>query len=174
MRNEHAVATNVPVGRPVNGSLGWVPGVRGAVTPGTCALPVVGVPPAGDVLPVAVEPDVPELLLRCTAQLALVIVFVSNVTAPLRASRRPWKVAPVVAVIEVNARTLPTNREPVTKVAELPICQTTLQACAPFTRRTLLLDAVINVDSVWKTNCALASPLALRVRVPVNPNVGLA
>lgn len=126
-------------------------------------------------LAAAVGPRVPEPLVR-TTQVALVIVFVfvSNVTAPLRARRRPWKVAPVVAVIEVSARTLPTNRVPVPKVAELPICQTILQACAPLTRRTLLLEAVVGVDAAWKTNCAPVLPFALRVRVPVNPNVGLA
>jgi hypothetical protein len=34
-------------------------------------------------------------------QSALVMVFVSNVTAPFRASSRPSKVAPVWAVIDV-------------------------------------------------------------------------
>ena len=43
------------------------------------------------------------------AHVGRVMVFVSSVTAPFRASNRPWKVAPVVAVIEVAARTLPTR-----------------------------------------------------------------
>jgi hypothetical protein len=56
-------------------------------------------------------------------QLGLVIVLVSRVTAPFLASVRPSTVAPVVSVIEVNARMLPLNEEPVPSVAELPTCQ---------------------------------------------------
>ena len=56
------------------------------------------------------------------------MVLVSSVTAPLRASKDPWIVAPVVAVIEVNAITWPTSVELVPSSAELPICQKTLQA----------------------------------------------
>ena len=50
-------------------------------------------------------------------------VLVSRVTAPLRARRRPWTVAPVIALIDVRARTVPVNVESVPRVAELPICQ---------------------------------------------------
>jgi hypothetical protein len=56
-------------------------------------------------------------------QLGLVMVLVSKVTAPFRASARPSTVAPVVSVIEVNARMFPRNVEPVPSVAELPTCQ---------------------------------------------------
>jgi hypothetical protein len=56
-------------------------------------------------------------------QLGLVMVLVSKVTAPFRASVRPSTVALVVSVIEVNARMLPLNEEPVPSVAELPTCQ---------------------------------------------------
>ena len=56
-------------------------------------------------------------------QLGLVMVLVSKVTAPFRASVRPSTVAPVVSVIEVNARMFPLNEEPVPSVAELPTCQ---------------------------------------------------
>ena len=57
------------------------------------------------------------------AQSGLVIVLVSRVTAPLRASARPCSVAPVVIVIDVRARMLPTKAAPVPIVAELPTCQ---------------------------------------------------
>jgi hypothetical protein len=56
-------------------------------------------------------------------QVGLVTVLVSKVTAPFLASVRPSTVAPVVSVIEVNARMLPRNVEPVPSVAELPTCQ---------------------------------------------------
>jgi hypothetical protein len=49
-------------------------------------------------------------------------VSLSSVTAPLRARARPSTVAPLVTVIEVRARRLPVNTEPVPSVAELPTC----------------------------------------------------
>ncbi|HEY5478118.1 MAG TPA: hypothetical protein VIJ84_00730, partial [Gaiellaceae bacterium] len=73
---------------------------------------VVVVLDVADVAVVAVTP----------AHVAFVMVFVSSVTAPLRASNRPSIVAPVVAVMDVRARTLPRKVEPVPSVAELPIC----------------------------------------------------
>jgi hypothetical protein len=57
------------------------------------------------------------------AQNGRVMTLVSSVTAPLRASRRPWIVAPVVAEMEVRASTVPTKVEFVPRVAELPTCQ---------------------------------------------------
>ena len=60
------------------------------------------------------------------AQIGLVMVFVSSVTAPLRARARPCMVAPVVRVMLVSAMIVPTNVEPVPIVAELPTCQKTL------------------------------------------------
>ena len=59
---------------------------------------------------------------------ALVIVFVSNVTAPLRASTRPSTLAPVVRVADVKAKIFPLKVEFAPSVAELPTCQKTLQA----------------------------------------------
>jgi hypothetical protein len=73
-------------------------------------------------------------------------VSLSSVTAPLRASTRPSTVTPVVTVAEVRAMSVPTKPEPVPSVAELPTCQYTLHACAPFSRITLLLDAVTTVE----------------------------
>jgi hypothetical protein len=64
----------------------------------------------------------------------LVMVFVSRVTAPLRAKSLPSTVAPVVAVMLVSARMVPRNLVPVPRVAELPTCQKTLQDCAPLIR----------------------------------------
>ena len=57
------------------------------------------------------------------AQAGFVIVSVSRVTAPSRASMRPSIVAPVVTVMSVSAMTEPRNVDPVPRVAELPTCQ---------------------------------------------------
>ena len=54
------------------------------------------------------------------AQSGRVIVLLSRVTAPVLARRRPAMVAPVLAVIEVWARTVPIRTELVPSVAELP------------------------------------------------------
>jgi hypothetical protein len=96
-----------------------------------------------------------------------VTVLVSSVTAPLRASRRPSIVAPVFAVMDVRARMLPRKVEFVPNVAELPTCQNTLQAWAPLISATLLPEAVIRVEVIWKMNTALGSPWASSVTVPV-------
>jgi hypothetical protein len=98
-------------------------------------------------------------------------VFVSKVTAPLRASSLPATVAPVVAVIDVRARMLPAKLEPVPRVAELPTCQKTLHAWAPLMKTTRLAEAVISVDSVWKMKTASGSPWPSSVRSPVMPKV---
>ena len=80
------------------------------------------------------------------AHVGLVIVLVSRLTWPLRASTRPATVVPVCTVAEVNAMTLPTKVVLVPSVAELPTCQNTLHGCAPLMRATVLFDAVISVD----------------------------
>ena len=103
------------------------------------------------------------------AHVALTIVSVSSVTAPSRASTRPSTVAPVVNVMLVKARMVPLNVEPVPSVAELPICQKTLQAWAPLIRVIWLPDAVVSVDPAWNTNTALGSPAALSVSAPESP-----
>lgn len=76
------------------------------------------------------------------------IVLADNVTAPFLASTRPFTTAPVFTVIDVNASMLPWNEDPVPSVAELPTCQNTLHARAPFMRATLLPDAVMSVEAV--------------------------
>ena len=102
------------------------------------------------------------------AQVGAVIVLVSRETWPLRASIRPCTVAPVWRLIEVSARTDPTNVVAVPRVAELPTCQKTWHAWAPPTSATVLLLAVISVEPAWKTKTASGSPPASRVTVPVS------
>ena len=53
----------------------------------------------------------------------LVITLSSSVTAPLRASALPFRLAVVFSEIDVSAMMFPTNALPVPIVAELPTCQ---------------------------------------------------
>jgi hypothetical protein len=71
--------------------------------------------------------------------------FVSIVTAPLRARPLPDTLAPVVRVMLVRARILPTNTVPVPMVAELPTCQNTLQPTPLLVTRIDELLAVVSV-----------------------------
>ena len=73
------------------------------------------------------------------------IVLLSNVTAPLRASARPRSVAPAFIVMEVSARMFPANSAFVPMVAELPTCQNTLQDRAPLMNRTWLPEPTVSV-----------------------------
>ncbi len=75
------------------------------------------------------------------------MVFVSRVTAPVRARSRPWTVAPVVAVTDCCARTVPWNCAPVPMVAELPTCQNTLQELAPPVIVIRVPDPMVSVDA---------------------------
>lgn len=104
------------------------------------------------------------------AQAGAVTVLESNVTAPFRASSRPFTVALVVAMLEAKAMTVPTNLERTPSVDELPTCQKTLQAWAPLMRLTALSVAVMRVDAVWKMNTASGTCLASSVNVPVMVN----
>ncbi len=56
----------------------------------------------------------------------------------------------------------------VPSVAELPTCQNTWQACAPFSNTTRLDVAPIKVEPAWKTKTESALPPPLRVNVPVS------
>ena len=56
------------------------------------------------------------------------------------------------------------------RVAELPICQNTLQGLAPFTSMTLLADAVMRVLPAWKIQTVSADALGVELRVPVRPS----
>ena len=106
----------------------------------------------------------------CVAQVARVIVLLSSVTAPLRASALPCSVAPVVIEIESRAMMMPTNWLPVPIVAELPTCQKTLQACAPPISVTAAPEPVVRVEPAWKMKTALGSPWASSVRSPLRPS----
>lgn len=136
----------VDVVAPATNVVGVAPDVVGV------APDVVGVAP--DV--VGVEPTV--VVVDAAAHTGVVIVLVSRVTAPLRANSRPAIVAPVVAVIDVRASTLPTRCEPVPSVAELPICQNTLQALVLPITMTWLALAVVSVDAALKMKTAFGSP----------------
>ena len=196
-----AAPSKAPVAPQAGGGQRWTvegagrePRVGPAVGTAGCLVPVVPVvflvvpvvPPPGTV--VAVEP-VPEVVVpppdtavvlvvpevpTGAAHTALEMVLRSRVTAALRASVLPLIAAPVVTVMAWRASTAPTKFEFVPSVAELPICQTTLQACAPPIRFTRLPDAVVRVElGVWKMNTAFGSPAPSRVRVPVSWSEGL-
>ena len=102
-------------------------------------------------------------------QVGTVIVLSSMVTAPPNASTRPFTVAPVFSVIDVVARIVPAKFVVVPKVAELPTCQKTLHACAPFSNATTLVEAVVKDDPASKMKTESGLPPPLRVTVPVRP-----
>src|SRR6202042_461076 len=112
---------------------------------------------------VSVPPPLPLLL---EAQVDVVMVLFSSVTAAVCASSLPWIVAPVFAVMLSAAMIVPTKCVPVPSVAEEPTCQKTLHACAPFMRETLVLEPVVKVEPIWKMNTAFGLPSALRVTLP--------
>ena len=133
--------------------------------------PVLDVVPSPGVVVVVTPPPEPVVVVVDAAgHVPLVMVLVSSVVAPLRANVLPSAVAPVVTVIDVKARTVPVNTEFVPSVAELPICQKTLQGDAPPMRLTRLAEAVVSVEPAWKMKTASPSPWASRVRIPVNPS----
>jgi hypothetical protein len=74
---------------------------------------------------------------------------------------------PAPTVIDVKAMMVPTKVELLPSVAELPTCQKTLQARAPFVRMTLLFEAVMSADETWKMKTAFGSPPAFRVSAPL-------
>lgn len=125
------------------------------VTSGGTAVVVVVVVSGGTVVVVV---TVGVVVVTGGAQVGVVMVFVSRVTAPLIANRRPSTVASVVAVMSVSANRFPRNTELVPRVAELPTCQKTLHACVPLINATVLDDDVISVDPAWKTKTASGSP----------------
>src|SRR6202050_437291 len=85
------------------------------------------------------------------------------VTAPLRASALPVRVAPVSSVIDCSDNMVPSKIELVPRVAELETCQKTFLACAPPARITCVLPMVVSVDPTWKMKTAFALPWASRV-----------
>ena len=133
------------------------------VTSGGTTVVVVVVAVSGGTVVVVV---VGVVVVTGGAQVGIVTVFVSRVTAPLIANSRPSTVASVVAVMSVSANRFPRKTELVPRVAELPTCQKTLHACVPLISATVLDDDVISVDPAWKTKTASGSPCASRVTVP--------
>jgi hypothetical protein len=120
-----------------------------------------------DPAPVAVD-DPPVVPVVPAAHAALEMVFLWSVTAALRASALPFTVTPSFRVIDCRARMFPVKTESVPSVAELPTCQTTLQASAPRVSSTRLDDAVMRVDAgAWKMKTAFWSFWPSSVRVPV-------
>ena len=140
------------------------------VTSARCVPPVAGSDTPGGI--VGVEETVVVVVVGVLAwQIVALIVLVSRVTEALRASNRPVTVAPVVAAMDVNANTVPTNTEFVPSVAELVTCQNTLHGLPPLMICTVLFDAVMSVLAVWNTKTAFGSPCASSVSVPVSPSV---
>src|SRR5665213_993235 len=76
---------------------------------------------------------------------------------------------PAAHVIDVVARIDPAKFVVVPRVAELPTCQNTLHACAPFSSATTLVDAVVKDDPASKMKTESGLPPPLRVTVPVRP-----
>lgn len=128
------------------------------------ALPVPGRGLPGTEGVVCVAPVVPVVE---ELHAELFTLFESSVTAPLRANRCPEIEAPVVAVMDASARTVPTNVEFVPNVAELVTSQNTLQLLAPLISETLLELAVVRLLAAWKTKTEFGSPLPSRMSVPV-------
>jgi hypothetical protein len=82
------------------------------------------------VVVVAAAVVVAAVVAATAAHVGLVIVSVSSVTAPLRASTRPSTVTPVVTVMLVNAMIVPRKVEPVPRVALLK-ARWTMRSCRP-------------------------------------------
>ena len=118
---------------PVLGKLGAIvaatPMNVGGVTCTTASTGVVvGVVVATTITGVVVATGVGGTKIGATVHDGRVTVLESRVTAPLWARRRPSTEAPVVSVMEAEARTVPFRLEFAPSVAELPTCQKTLQA----------------------------------------------
>ncbi len=79
-----------------------------------------------------------------TEPLHVVTLLLSSVTAPLKPITRPLLLVPVVSVTLLDAKILPAKLEPVPSVAELPICQKTLQVWPELIMRTCDAEAVVN------------------------------
>ena len=91
-----------------------------------------------------------------------VIVFVSNVTAPVCAKARPFKLALVAILIEVRARILPVNTVLVPIVAELTTLHQTLQGSPPTTEAS---PEVVKADADLKIQTSPVDPFSVSVPV---------
>src|SRR5487761_2640727 len=160
-------ATTTPLGR-VSMS-----GVVRVVTSSSGLLKVtvsVETPPALMVAGLKALPSVGGMVgLGGAARLHSEPALLSIVTAPVRAKALPFALALVFKVMLSCARILPANVVPVPRVAELPICQNTLQLWPLLITPTVELLAVVSVLPILKIKTASGSPWASRVRVPVRP-----
>ncbi len=89
------------------------------------------------------------------------MVLASNVTAPVCARARPFKLAPVFRVMDVSARIFPMNLVFVPRVAELPTLHHALHGSPPVTDEP---DDVMSVDADLK----IQTPDPARVRFPLS------
>ncbi len=82
-----------------------------------------------------------------------------KVTSALRAKTLPLTVMPLVSVIWVRARIVPTNVLPeFFRNAELPTCQKTLHAWAPFVRVTDEVGSTVRSLPAWKMKTEFGLP----------------
>lgn len=89
-----------------------------------------------------------------------VMLFESNVTAPVCARALPFKLAPVCKVMDVDARIFPINAVPVPRVPDETSLHHTLHASPPVTDE---LADVVRVAADLKIH----TPVPLSVRFPV-------
>src|SRR4051794_35886671 len=126
------------------GLLAWLACVIRAFAAAAAAVPEplpvpVPVPvPVPDPVPVDVDPVLQRLLSR---------TLLINVTAPMRASRRPITVAPLSSEMLCSAMRLPWNAVVVPSEAEAPTCQKTLHGLAPLRSTTELAEAVVRDEA---------------------------
>ncbi len=102
------------------------------------------------------------------AQVSVLTLFESIVTAPFRARVRPDTVAPVFKVMLVSARMLPEKAVVVPSVAELPICQNALHGAPPLVTNTEEPVAVVIALATLKTQTALGLFCASNTSGPVS------
>lgn len=165
-----AVPPNPVVGEPT-GTIGVVVVVLPAtvvVVTGTVVVVVAGtvVVVTGTVVVVTGTDVVVVVVTNAHAEAVMALSL--SVTAPVLARTRPLTEAPLFNVAELEARMLPMKLVVEPRVADDPTCQNTLHACAPFSRTTLLADAVVSVLPAWKTKTAFESPPPFNVSVPVS------
>lgn len=98
----------------------------------------------------------------------LVTAFVRRVTAAWRENKPPISDVPVPTLMPALAMKTPLSVFEPPRTA-LPTQKKTLHARAPPVKLIAAFMAVEMVVLIWKMNCALMLPLALRVSVPARP-----
>lgn len=94
--------------------------------------------------------------------------FVKRVTAALRENKPPRSEVPVPTLMPALAMNTPLSVFEPPRTA-LPTQKKTLHALAPPVKLIAAFMVVVKVVPIWKMNCALMLPPALRVSVPVRP-----